>query len=400
MIGDFDAVLVDTVRSPMGRGALGGALSKVHPVELLAQVVTGLLGRVGIDPAEVEDVITGCVGRIGEQASTIGRAAWLAADLPPHVPSTTVERANGASQQAVHFAVQGVMAGMHDVVIAAGVESMSRVPAGSNLLGRDPYGPILSRRYAFGPNSQSMAAEVVAQRWDIGRDEMDAYAEQSHQRAAAVSAAGEFRREIVPIAVPSAAGTEWVTDDETINPAMSTDLLREIPVIFGDDGCRERDADIAWNVTAGNSAQAADAAVATLVMSERRARQLNLAPRARFRSLSVTADDPDSVMPGPITATDLALKRAGISVEQLDHVEVNETNAVVPLAWLAAVGRVHQDFLNPRGGAIALGHPHGASGIRLMTTMLTALEDTGGRFGLQAEWEAGGSATATIIERL
>lgn len=393
------AVLIDTVRSPMGRGTSGGSLSTVHPVELLAQILSGLLDRAGVEPAEVEDVITGCVGRVGEQASTIGRTAWLAAGLPPHVPSTTVERAGGGSQQAVHFAAQGIMAGVYDVVVAAGIESMSQVPRGLSLLGRDPYGPTLSRRYAPGLTSQGVAAELMARRWDIGREAMDAYAERSHQRAAAVASAGEFRREIVPIAVPSAAGTAWVSTDETICPAMTTELLQQMPATCGDNRSRARYDNLAWYVTAGNSAQTADAATAMLIMSEQRARQLDLSPRARFRSFAIAADDPGSVMPGPITATELALKRAGISVEQLDHVEVNETFAVVPLAWQAAVG-VRPDFLNPRGGAIALGHPCGASGIRLMTTMLTALEDTGGWFGLQAEWEAGGSANATVIERL
>ncbi|MGH3969570.1 MAG: steroid 3-ketoacyl-CoA thiolase, partial [Mycobacterium sp.] len=235
--------------------------------------------------------------------------------------------------------------------------------------------------------------------WDIDREAMDAYAERSHQRAAAVASAGEFCREIVPIRVPSADETTWISVDETICPTMTVEVLEQMPATFADNLCRAHYRDGAWNLTVGNSSQTADAATAMLIMSERRARQLDLVPRARFRSFAVVAEHPDFLAPGPITATDLALKKVAMSVDQLDHVEVNETFAAVPLAWQATVG-VHPEFLNPRGGAIALGHPRGASGIRLMTTMLTALEDTGGRFGLQATWEAVGVGTVTIIERL
>jgi acetyl-CoA acetyltransferase family protein len=394
-----DAVVLDAVRSPLGKGSPDGLLSSLHPVELLAQTLSGLLTRTGIDPAEVEDVITGCVCRVGEQASTIGRTAWLAAGLPQHVPSTTVERGSGSSQQAVHFAAQGVMAGVYDVVIAAGIESMSHVPTGSSLLGRDPYGPTVTRRYAPGSTSQGVAADLMAQRWDIDRATMDAYAIRSHQRAAAVSAAGEFQREIVPIAVPGSGHAVTVIDDENICAASSLMDIGTMPPSHVDPDSRTRHPDVDWAVTAGNSAPAADGASAMLIVSERRARQLNVRPRARFRSFVAVADDPDFVLPGPITATELVLKRSGMDIDQIDHFEINETFAAVPLAWRSAVG-ANPEFLNPRGGAIALGHPRGASGLRLMTTMLSALEDTGGRFGLQASWEAGGEANATILERI
>jgi acetyl-CoA C-acetyltransferase/acetyl-CoA acyltransferase len=288
-------------------------------------------------------------------------------------------------------------AGVYDVVIAAGIESMSHVPTGSSLLGRDPYGPTVTRRYAPGATSQRVAADLMAQRWDIDRAAMDAYAIRSHRRAAAVSAAGEFQREIVPIAVP---GSEHaVIHDENVCAAGTLMGIGTMPSRHADPDSRNRHPDVDWAVTAGNSAPAADGASAMLIVSERRARQLNVRPRARFRSFVAVADDPDFVLPGPITATELVLKRSGMDIDQIDHFEINETFAAVPLAWLSAVG-ANPEFLNPRGGAIALGHPRGASGLRLMTTMLSALEDTGGRFGLQASWEAGGEANATILERI
>jgi acetyl-CoA acetyltransferase family protein len=395
-----NAVVVDAVRSPLGRGKAGGSLSGLHPVELLAQTLTGLLARVDLDPGEVEDVITGCVMQVGEQASTIGRSAWLAAGLPEHVPATTIDRACGSSQQAVHFAAQGVMAGAYDVVIAAGVESMSRVPMGSSALGKDIWGPRLTSRYAPGLISQGVSAELVAQKWGIDREAMDQYSTRSHARAAACAAIGETAREIVPITVLDEAGAErLVTADETVRPGTTVERLAQLPSAFRDPVSEERFPGLPWNVTAGNSSQITDGAAAMLIMSEERARRLNLRPRAQFRSFAVVADDPLLMLTGPIPATEMALKKAGMTINQLDHVEVNEAFASVPLAWQASL-HANADVLNPRGGAIALGHPLGASGLRLMTTMLTALEDTGGQFGLQTMCEAGGMANATIVERL
>jgi acetyl-CoA acetyltransferase family protein len=394
------AVIVDAVRSPLGRGKAGGALSRLHPVELLAQTISALLRRVDLDPTLVDDVITGCVVRVGEQASTVGRSAWLAAGLPEHVPATTIDRACGSSQQAVHFAAQGVMAGAYDIVIAAGVESMSQVPMFSSGQGKDIWGPSLARRYAPGLVPQGVAAELVAAKWGLDRTSMDEYSAQSHARAAACADAGEFAREIVPVTVRDAEGNEHVVrDDETIRSGTTTERLSQLPASFRDNATEARFPQISWNVTAGNSSQLADGAAAMLVMSEQRANELNLRPRSGFRAFSVIADDPLLMLTGPIPATTLALKQAKIDITACDHIEVNEAFAAVPLAWQA---EFHADpyVLNPRGGAIALGHPLGASGVRLMTTMLTALEDTGGRIGLQTMCEAGGMANATIIERL
>lgn len=380
-VGGRDAVLIDAVRSPVGRCAVDGSLSGIHPVDLLSQVLIGLLDRADVDPVEVEDVVTGCAAPSDGGISVIGRSSWIAARLPAHVPSTTIDRAGGASAQAVHFACQGIMAGAYDVVVAAGIESPS-------LAG-----------YAPRVTAQTIAAERLAQRCDIGREAMDAYAQRSHQRAREVALAGEFCREITPISLSAPTGAEWISSDETMSSATTIDLLRRLPPICDGSPIRDRHPDLSWQVTEGNSAPAGEAATAMLIMSARRAKQLGHKPRARFASLAVAADDANQVVPGPVTATDLALKRAGISVDQLDHAEINETYAVVPLAWEAAVG-INPEFLNPRGGAIALGNPRGASSARMMTTMLTALEDTGGRFGLQAEWVADGSVNATILERL
>lgn len=394
-----NAVIVDAVRTPLGRGKAGGALSAVHPVELLAGTITALLERTDLDPARVDDVIAGCVVRVGEQASTIGRSAWLAAGLPEHVPATTIDRACGSSQQAIHFAAQGVMAGAYDIVIACGVESMSQVPMFSSSLGKDVWGPSLAKRYAPGLVSQGISAELVARRWGIDRGEMDEYSARSHARAAACAVAGEFDREIAPVVVTDGAGVEHVVHaDETIRPSTTTNTLSVLPSSFRDEASAERFPEIGWGVTAGNSSQLADGAGAMLIMSEQRANELNMRPRAQFRAFSVIADDPLLMLTGPIPATELALKRAGLTVTDCDHIEVNEAFASVPLAWQRNF-HVNPDVLNPRGGAIALGHPLGASGVRLMTTMLTALEDTGGRIGLQTMCEAGGMANATIIER-
>jgi len=395
-----DAVIVDAVRSPLTKGKPGGALSGLHAVELLAQTIKGLLDRVDIDPADVDDVLAGCVSQVGEQAGNVGRMAWLAAGLPQHVPSVTVERKCGSSQQAAHFAAQGVIAGAYDIAVVAGVESMSRIPMGSTTIGMDPYGPSVAERYAPGLIPQGIAAELIAAKWKLSREQQDSYAVDSHARAGARADAGGFDREIVPITVTDEDGsTRVVSVDETIRRGTTADKLGELKPAFENPRFLERFPEISWSVTAGNSSQITDGASAMLVMSADRAEKLGLTPRARFHSFSVVADDPVMMLTGPIPATHKLLARAGLGIDDIDHYEINEAFAPVPLAWLAEFN-ADPAKLNPAGGAIALGHPLGASGARLMTTMLGALEDSGGRYGLQSMCEAGGMANATLIERL
>ena len=389
------AVIVDAVRTPVGRGKPGGALSGVHPTDLLATVLTALVTRNGIDPAEMDDVIVGCVSQSGEQCYTPGRMAWLAAGFPEHVPSTTIDRKCGSSQQAVHFAAQGIMAGAYDIVIAAGVESMSRVPMGSARGGADPYGPGMNARYAPGLIGQGISAEIVAARWGLSRDDMDHYAARSHQRAAATAAAGGFAGEIVPVQ----AGNTLVETDETVRPATTADSLATLRPAFADPAMHARFPEIHWSVTAGNASQISDGAAGLLLMSEEAAARLNLRPRARFAGFDVVGDDPLLMLTAPIPATRRVLAKSGMKAADIDHFEVNEAFSCVPLAWQKEFG-VEDARLNPCGGAVALGHPLGASGARLMTTMLGALERSGGRYGLQTMCEAGGMANATIIERL
>ena len=391
-------VIVDAIRSPMARAKPDGALAQLHPVDLLSQVLEQLVQRNRIDPGAVDDVITGCVSQAGEQAGTPGRLAWLAAGLPAHVPSTTIDRKCGSSQQAVHFAVQAIMSGTQDMVIACGVESMSRVPMGSSRMGQNTTGARFDTRFAPGLVGQGVSADLVAARWGLGREELDAYAARSHQRAHAAQSAGHFEREIVGITTPAGL----VTADETIRPGTTAQKLGALKAVFQNDELSARFPQIRWHTTAGNASQMTDGASAMLLMSEKRAQQLGLRPRARFVALDVVGDDPLYMLTAPIPATRRVLAKAGMRLEQMDHCEINEAFASVPLAWLKELRELGADpeRLNPRGGAIALGHPLGASGIRLMTTMLHALEDSGARYGLQSMCEAGGMANATIIERL
>ncbi|MDH6291270.1 thiolase family protein [Rhodococcus opacus] len=396
------AVIVDAIRSPLAKGKApkdgkpGGALSGLHPVELLSQVFGQLIDRNGLDSSLVDDVIAGCVSQVGEQSGGVGRFAWLAAGLAENVPGVTINRACGSSQQAADFAAQGIMAGAYDIVVAGGVESMSRIPMFASRIGQDPYGPSVAKRYAPGLIPQGVSAELIASRWKIDREALDEYSARSHSRAAA----SDFRREIVPITVEEPDGsTTVVYQDETIRPGTTVDKLGTLKPSFYDEDTATRFPEINWSVTPGNSSQLTDGAAAVLIMSEERATALGLTPRARFHSFAVAADDPISMLTGPIPATEKLLARAGIGISDIDHFEVNEAFASVPLAWADHFG-VDQDKLNPRGGAIALGHPLGGSGARLLTTMLHALEDTGGRYGLQTMCEAGGMANATLIERI
>jgi acetyl-CoA acetyltransferase family protein len=388
-------VIVDIVRTPMARGKVGGALSEVHPVDLLTQLFTGLIERQRLDPGLVDDLIIGCVSQAGEQAVPPGRTAWLAAGYPQHVPSTTVERRCGSSQQAVHFAAQGIMAGVYDIVIAGGVESMSRVPMGSARMGKEPHGEAFARRFPQGMVGQGISAELIAARWHIGREAMDTYAAQSHQRAEKTRVAGGLGQEIVPIKTP----TGIVSGDETIRAATTAATLAQLRTAFDNEELAGRFPEIRWSITAGNSSQITDGASLALLMSEATANRLGLRPRARFVAFDVIADDPLLMLTAPIPASQRALKKAGLTVDDIAQFEINEAFASVPLAWLHDL-KADPERLNPRGGAIALGHPLGASGTRLMGSLLHGLEESGGRYGLQAMCEAGGQANATIIERI
>ena len=382
------AVVVDAVRSPMAKGKPGGALSGVHPVDLLGEVLTALVERTGIDPGAIDDVLIGCVGQAGEQSATPGRQAWLAAGFPTHVPSVTIERKCGSGQQAVDFAAWGIAAGVYDIAIAGGVESMSRVPMGSARIGADPFGPRVRERF---PDlvPQGVSAELVADKWGLTREQLDEFSVESHRRAAAARDSGAFDDEIVPVG--------GLTRDETIRPDSTVGRLATLAPAFDTDHHRQQFPHLDFKVTAGSSSQLTDGAGALLLMSEERAAALGLRPRARILASAVVGDDPTLMLTGPIPATRKALSRCALTIDQIDAIEVNEAFAPVPLAWLAEFP-VDPAKLNPRGGAIALGHPLGASGARLMTTMLHHLEQTGGRYGLQTMCEAGGMANATVVE--
>ena len=396
-----DAVVVEAVRTPVGKGKPGGALSGVHPVDLFATSLGALVERTGIDPATVDDVIGGSVDQVGEQAMNTTRWAWLSAGLPETVPATTVDRQCGSSQQAVSFAAQGVLAGAYDVVIAGGVESMSRVPMWSNVpAGKDPFGPLIAARYPEGLVPQGISAELVAAKWGLTRTEMDTFALASHAKAAQATADGRFAHEIVPIKAPQADGSvREITTDETIRPGGTLDVMAGLRPAFHSDAMAARFPQLTWNVTAGNSSPINDGSAALLITTSERAAQLGLLPRARLHSFAVVGDDPLYMLTGVIPATRKVLQRAGLTIDDIDLFEVNEAFASVVLAWQRETG-VPDEKINVNGGAIAIGHPLGASGARIMTTLVNALEQRGARYGLQVMCEAGGLANATIIERL
>ncbi|MET3641480.1 acetyl-CoA C-acyltransferase [Rhodococcus hoagii] len=394
-----EAVIVDAVRLASGKGKPGGALSGTHPVELLAHVLRALVDRNGLDPVRVDDVIGGCVQQVGEQALNISRTALLSAGFPESVPATTIDRQCGSSQQAAHFAAQGVIAGAYDIVIACGVESMSRIPMGTSPIGQDASGPGIAARYPEGLVHQGISAELISAKWKLDRESLDAYAAQSHQRAAA-AASGAFDREIVPITVTGPDGTEYAhAVDETVRASTTADGLAGLKPSFRTDEFAARFPDAPWQITPGNSSPLTDGASAVLIMSEKAAAELDLTPRARFHSFAVLGDDPLMMLTAPIPATRKVLDRAGLGIDDLDAYEVNEAFAPVPLAWAHELG-ADPAKLNPLGGAIALGHALGSSGTRLLTTLVNHLEATGGRYGLQTMCEGAGMANATIIERL
>jgi len=392
----IEAVIVDIVRTPSGRGKPGGALSGVHPSDLLAGVLGELVSRNGLDPAMVDDVIGGCVSQAGEQGFNITRNALLSAGFPDSVPAVTIDRQCGSSQQAATFAAQGVIAGSYDIVIACGVESMSRVPLGSSLGGQDPYGELLHERYPQGLVSQGVSADLINEKWGLGRNELDSFAARSHRLAAAATERGDFANEMVPVTTPDG---RVVGQDETVRAGTTVDSLAGLRPAFRTDALAARFPELDWQITAGNSSPLTDGASAALIMSAARAEQLGLTPRARFHSFAVTGSDPLLMLTGVIPVTRRILDRAGLGIDDLDAYEVNEAFASVPLAWLQDL-HADPERLNPRGGAIALGHALGSSGTRLLGTLLNHLETTGGRFGLQAMCEGGGMANATIIERL
>ena len=391
-----DAVIVDVIRTPSGRGKPGGALSGVHPADLLAGVLGELVRRNDLDPALVDDVIGGCVTQIGEQSTNITRTAALSAGFPDSVPAVTVDRQCGSSQQAAAFAAQGVLAGAYDVVIACGVESMSRVPMLSNRAGQSTSGTLLHERYPEGLVNQGVSAELIAARWGFSREELDAFSARSHARAAAAAASGAFDSELVPVGVPDKGA---VTADETIRQATTADALAGLTPSFRTDELAARFPEIDWKITPGNSSPLTDGASAALIMSAEMAERLGLRPRARFHSFGVAGSDPLLMLTGIIPATEKVLARTGLSIDDIDAYEVNEAFAPIPLLWQREF-EADDARLNPRGGAIALGHALGSSGTRLLATLVNQLEATRGRFGLQTMCEGGGTANATIIERL
>jgi acetyl-CoA C-acetyltransferase len=381
-----EAYIVDAVRSPVGKR--GGGLSHLHPADLGAHALTALVERTGVDPAAVEDVVFGCVDTIGPQAGDIARTCWLAAGLPEEVPGTTVDRQCGSSQQAVHFAAQAVMSGTADLVVAGGVQQMSAIPISAAMLAGEAYGfpdPFSGStgwvaRYGTEEISQFRAADLIAERWDISREDMEAYALESHRRAVQAIDEGRFEAEIAPLA--------GVAVDEGPRREPDVDKMRSLPTLR--EGGR---------VTAAVASQISDASAALLIASEQALRDHGLTPRARIHHLSVRGDDPVLMLTAPIPATTYALGKAGLSLDDIDLVEINEAFASVVLAWAKDTG-ADLGKVNVNGGAIALGHPLGATGARLMTTLVHELERTGGRYGLQTMCEGGGQANVTIIERV
>jgi len=385
-----EAVIVDAIRTPGGKR--NGKLKDQHPAALAALVLKALQERNDLDPAMVDDVIMGCVMQVGEQSLNIGRNAVLAAGWPEEVPSTTVDRQCGSSQQSMHFAAQGVMAGAYDVVVAAGVEVMTRTPMGASIvqgMGFPFPQEQLDRYSETGLPPQGIGADMIAAEYGITREDLDAFGALSQQRAAIARDEGRFENEIIPIEVEIDGQTEMMTADEGIREGTTAETLAKLKPAFKEDGV----------ITAGNSSQISDGASAVLIMSKEKAEELGMKPRARFHAFAVAGTDPVTMLKGPIPATKKILEKAGMTIDDIDLFEVNEAFASVVLAWQKETG-ADMSKVNVNGGAIALGHPLGSSGTKLMATLLNELERTGGRFGMQVMCEGGGMANATIIERL
>ena len=379
-----DAVIVEAVRTPVGKRK--GGLAGVHPVDLSSHVLDALVTRAGVDPAVVDDVVWGCVMQVGEQSLNIARSAVLAAGWPESVPGTTVDRQCGSSQQAVHFAAAGVLSGQYDVVVAGGAESMTRVPMFASVQDADPFGPRFAQRYGGVMPNQGIGAEMIAQRWGLSRTQLDEFSIASHDKAAAAQDDGRFTAQIAPVTLPD--GTV-VALDEGIRRGGSVEKLAGLKTVFRPDGV----------ITAANSSQISDGAAALLITTSDRAAELGLTPIARVHTTVLAADDPVIMLTAPIPATRKALARSGLGIDEIGAFEVNEAFAPVPLAWLADLG-ADPKALNPNGGAIALGHPLGGSGARIMTTLVHHMRDNGIRYGLQTMCEGGGQANATILELL
>ncbi|MFF2460784.1 thiolase family protein [Streptomyces mirabilis] len=377
-----EAVIVEAVRTAVGKR--DGGLSGMHAADLSAVVLAALVERTGIDPEVVDDVIWGCVSQVGDQSSNIGRYAVLAAGWPESIPGTTVNRACGSSQQALDFAAQAVMSGQQDVVVAGGVEVMSRVPLGSARSTGMPYGPQVLTRYQDFSFNQGVSAEKIAQKWGFARERLDAFSALSHERAAAAQDAGAFEAQISAV---STEGATTVTLDEGIRRGTSVETLAKLRPAFTEDGV----------IHAGNASQISDGSAALLVTTPQKARELGLTPLVRYRAGVVTGSDPVLMLTGPIPATEKVLRKAAVGLPEVGVFEVNEAFAPVPLAWLAETG-ADPALLNPLGGAIALGHPLGASGAVLMTRMVHHMRDHGIRYGLQTMCEGGGTANATLVE--
>ncbi|MEU4320866.1 thiolase family protein [Nocardia fluminea] len=387
-----DAVIVEAVRTPIGRGKPNGALHDVHPVDLLAHSLRAVVERSGIDPVLIDDVIGGIVTQAGEQGANMTRRAALAAGYPESVPATTVDRQCGSSQQAIHFAAQGVIAGAYDIVVAAGVESMGRVPMGANLVGvTDLSGVAFSQRYPDDLVPQGISAELIAAKWGLTRTQLDEFALGSHEKAARATKDGLFAEELAPI-----SGLET---DEGIRVGSTIDTLAKLKPAYYDPAMAARFPQIGWEITAASASQVSDGSSAVLIMSGERAEQLGLRPLARLHSFSVAGDDPLLMLTAVIPATEKVLRRAGLNIGDIDLFEINEAFSPVVLAWAKETG-VDMSRVNVNGGAIALGHPLGASGARLMTTLVHTMRQRGARYGLQTMCEAGGLANATIVERL
>ncbi|MGY8843811.1 MAG: thiolase family protein [Gammaproteobacteria bacterium] len=386
------AVIIDVVRSPFGKGREGGLLASVHPADLYAQVLSELIHRTDVDPHLIEDVISGCVIQVGEQSGNIGRQAALAAGLPETTAAVTLDRKCGSAQQAMDFAAQGVIAGAYDAVIAGGVEMMSTVPMKANRMGKDNEGSMFHSRYPEGMIRQGISAELIAARWNLSREDLDKFSLRSHKRAAS-----DVRRvnDMVTIDGPSRVDLK----DESLRANTTIDKLASLAPAFIDELAYKRFPEISWSVTAGSSSPVSDGASAMLIMEEKLAVSLNLKPRAAISHFAVVGDDPIMMLTAVIPATQKLLKRAGLNLRDIDAYEVNEAFASVPLAWQKELD-TDPEKLNVYGGAIALGHPVGASGGRLIANLLRVLEDSGGRYGLVTMCESGGMANATLIERL
>ncbi|MFI5714766.1 thiolase family protein [Nocardia sp. NPDC051750] len=387
-----DAVIVDAVRTPIGRGKPSGALHSVHPVDLMAHSLSVLVERTGIDPVLIDDVIGGIVSQVGEQGVNMTRRAALAAGFPESVPATTVDRQCGSSQQAVHFAAQGVIAGAYDMVIATGVESMSRVPMGASARGADDISGVgFAQRYPEGLVPQGISAELIAAKWGISRTELDEFGLASHEKAARATKNGQFAAELAPLA--------GLDTDEGIRTGSTLDTLAALRPAYYNETMAERFPQIGWNITAATASQISDGSAAVLITTSERARELGLRPLARLHSFAVAGDDPLLMLTAVIPATRKVLDRAGLTIDDIDLIEINEAFASVVSAWTRDTGAA-PERVNVNGGAIALGHPLGASGARLLTTLVHAMQDRGARYGLQTMCEAGGLANATILERL